>query len=329
MGTWISSAAWVVVTVVAMATTAAGQAVSETPVTFESGGKTLAGVLYRPMAAGDEPAPVVVVAPPWLNVKEQVAARHARALAERGVAALAFDYRYWGQSAGEPREWESASAKVEDLRAAVAYLQTRRDVDPQRIGMLGICFGAGHVFRAAGGNDDVKSVATVAAWLHDKPTLSAIFGQEEIDRRYAAAADARRRFEATGEVVYVPAASNTDRTAGMFFPDPSFFYTNPQRGQIPQWTNRMAVMSWDEWLDLDGVAAASAVGQPLLMVHSDASALPDNVRKAFASAGGEKDLLWTQGEHTQFYDSAPHIDKAADALAAHFKRTMAAEQAAR
>lgn len=292
-------------------------------VEFVSDGETLVGLLYRPAGLPpDANPPAVVVAPPWLNVKEQVATRWAQAMADRGVAALAFDYRYWGESGGKPREYESASAKVADIQAAVAFLRGRPDLDGARIGGLGICFGAGHMLLAAGRDGDIRSVATVAAWLHDKPSLAAVFGQAEVDRRYEAAREARAAFKADGRVEYVPAASRTDKTAGMYFPGEGFFYADPARGEIPQWTNRMAVMSWDEWLDLDGVAAAAEVGQPLLIVHSDGSALPDNARKALAAAKGPKDLFWTEGEHTQFYDSPAPVAKAAEAVAAHFRRTL-------
>lgn len=323
----LMSAAVVLSVLLAAAEPGEAGEVREERVAFESGGQTLVGVLFLPADATDR-LPAVVVAPPWLNVKEQVAARHARELAERGLAALAFDYRCWGESGGEPRELESASAKIEDLRVAVRYMQTRSEAAPGGVGVLGVCFGAGHALTAAAGNPDVKSVATVAAWLHDRPSLVATFGQEEIDRRYRVAAEAKAAFDATGETRYVPAASNTDRTAGMFSPDPAFFYTNPTRGAVPTWTNRMAVMSWTEWLDLDGLAAAAELTQPLLIVHSDGSALPDNARKAFAAAKGPKDLYWTEGDHLDFYDRDAYVAKAADAVAAHFRRTLIAGPAA-
>ncbi len=292
-------------------------------VEFTSHGENIVGLLYRPtgLPVGAKP-PVIVIAPPWLNVKEQVATRWAAALADRGIAALAFDYRNWGESGGTPRDFDSSEGKVGDLRAALAYLRSRSDTDPKRMGLLGICTGSMHVFYAAEKSEDVRSIALVASWLHDAPSLRSIYGQEEVVRRYAAAREASEKFKATGEVLYVPGSSNTDKTAGMYFPDPAFFYTNPKRGQIKQWPNRMAVMSWTSWMDMDGVAAASNVTQPLLIIHSDNSAIPDNVRKAFAAAKGPKELLWTEGEHTQFYDDPVYVAKAADSVAGHFHRTL-------
>ncbi|MDX2146532.1 MAG: nuclear transport factor 2 family protein [Planctomycetota bacterium] len=290
---------------------------------FVSEGEKLIGLLYRPGGSpADAKPPVVVIAPPWLNVKEQVATRWAEAMAARGVAALAFDYRYWGESGGSPREYESASAKIVDLHAAVRYLQSRPDVDPARVGAFGICFGAGHVLAAAASHDGIRSIATAASWVHDRPSITALFSEAGVRERMQVGAGAREAFERTGEVRYVSAASTSDRSAAMFSEDPNGFYVTSRRGVVPQWTNRMASMSWPEFFDFDGIALAERVRQPALIVHSDGSALPENVRRVFAHLQGPKDLFWTEGEHTEFYDSPSHVSKVADAVAAHFHRTL-------
>ena len=74
---------------------------TKTRLTFESGGETLVGDLYLPR---DEPAGVVVAVGPLTSVKEQASGAYARAMAERGYAGLAFDYRYFGESGGTPRQ---------------------------------------------------------------------------------------------------------------------------------------------------------------------------------------------------------------------------------
>ncbi len=297
----------------------ASSVIERNQVKFESHGTQIVGHFYVPGGSGLLKLPAVVVAPPWLNVKEQVATNYARALAERGLAALAFDFRHWGESGGETRELESPNEKVEDVRAAVAFLQRRPEVSADRIGVLGICFGAGYVVKAATEDAQIHSVATVAAWLHDSPSLDATFGKEEIVRRRKAARDAEERFHKDKTVVHVPAASATDKESAMFGLD---YYLNPARGPVKQWTNRMAVMSWPLWLDFAAGAYASRLKTPLLMVHSDGSALPNNVRRFYADAAGPKDLLWTEGNHTDFYDKPANVEKAADAVAAHFHRTL-------
>ena len=110
---------------------------------FTSGGSEIVADLYLPVAyTAGAGVPAVVVEGPWTQVKEQVGGRYAAELAARGVAALALDHRGFGESGGEPRQVESPTSKVEDLRAAVTFLRSVPVIDPDRIGALGVCFGA-------------------------------------------------------------------------------------------------------------------------------------------------------------------------------------------
>jgi len=83
---------------------------------FESRGAPIVGDLFVPAGAGRMPA--VVVDGLLTSVKEQAQGNHARALAERGFVALAFDHRFFGESGGQPRQYESPPAKLEDRALA-------------------------------------------------------------------------------------------------------------------------------------------------------------------------------------------------------------------
>jgi len=289
-------------------------------VTFKSDGVDLVGSLYMPPGRNpDKKHPAIVVVGPWTQVKEQTATTYAKALASSGFVTLAFDFRFFGESGGEPREYESPPHKIKDIRAAVAYLRTVSSVDSNRIGALGVCFGAGYVVAAAGKEPGIRSIATVAAWLHDEASLKALFGTDEVNRRRTAGEAALKRYESTGEVEYVPAHSTSDKAAAMFNVS---FYSDPKRGQIPQWKNRFAVLSWPGWLDFGGLPLASKVKVPLMVMHSDGSALPGNVRRFFDAAAGPKELCWTRGDHTDFYDRDPYVANAVSALVNHFSATL-------
>lgn len=291
-------------------------------VVFQSEGERMVGNLYLPASyqPGDQ-LPVIVVTGAWTTVKEQMPAVYAQRLADRGFATFTFDFRYWGESGGAPRQYESPAAKVQDIKNAVAFLKTLSVIDGDRIGGLGICASAGYMAQAVAEDASFKSLATVAAWLHDLDSLNALFGAETVQHRMEIGRAAREQFDRTGQVAYVPAYSQADRNAAMF--GDLSYYGSTDRGVISEWTNRFAVMSWHEWQGFDALAIASQITTPTLIVHSDGSALPDNAREFYASLSGKKQLVWTEGQHLDFYDRDPQVSTAVAALVAHFQTTLA------
>jgi alpha-beta hydrolase superfamily lysophospholipase len=155
---------------------------------FQSEGEAAVGDLFLPERS--KPIGVVVAVGPLTSVKEQAAGTYARAMSERGYAALAFDYRYFGESGGEPRQFESPDANIEDIgNAASALLADERLTDLPVFG-LGICFGAGPMVRAVVAEDSrFRAFAVVAGVYTDKAGTMAGMGdayQAAIDRGRAA-----------------------------------------------------------------------------------------------------------------------------------------------
>ncbi|GGQ19583.1 alpha/beta hydrolase [Streptosporangium pseudovulgare] len=291
---------------------------------FAGDAAKLAGHLFLPDNAGPDDtaqAPGVVVAGTWTSVKEQMADRYAEELARRGFAALSFDFTGYGESGGEPRDVESPEAKVHDLRAAADFLTGHPAVSQAQIGALGVCAGAMYVSALAAQDPRVGSLALVAPWLHDRRIREDNYGGPEgVEAKKAAAAEARRRYEETGEVAYVPVVSGSDPDAAM--PFDIDFYLNPRRGGIPRWPNRFAVMAWTGWLDFDAIAIAPKVTAPVLLVHSEDAAIPDGARRFHDGLTGPRHFLWTDGTQFDFYDQPSQVGFAADAAAEHFARTL-------
>jgi uncharacterized protein len=125
---------------------------------------TIAAVINFPEGfAEGKKYPTVIVAHPGGGVKEQTAGLYARKLAENGFVTIAFDASYQGESTGEPRQLEDPYIRTEDVSAVVDYLTTRPYVDPDRIGGMGICAGAGYTANAAINDRRIKAVGTVSA----------------------------------------------------------------------------------------------------------------------------------------------------------------------
>ena len=144
--------------------------VNHRKVTFETQyGLTLAADLYTPKNAQGKLA-AIAVSGPFGAVKEQSSGLYAMRMAERGFVALAFDPSYTGESSGEPRRTASPDINTEDFMAAVDFLSTLEDVDPERIGIIGICGWGGIALNAAAADTRIK--ATVASTMYDMSRIS-------------------------------------------------------------------------------------------------------------------------------------------------------------
>lgn len=287
-------------------------------VSFESGGRTLAGHLFTP----DGPAPGVIVAGSWTTVKEQMADLYARKLNEAGFATLTFDFAGFGGSEGEPRQFESPERKIDDISAAARWLSGREEVLGGAVGGLAICASAGYMAHAIARGAPIRAFATVAAWLHDPGTVGEMYGGDDgVAERIRDGEAARRAFEADGEVRYVPAFSEDDPKAAMGEMVKSY-YGDPAKGAVPEWTNRFAVMSWAGWLNFNGIEAAPGISVSTLMVHSEEAAFPNNVRRFASELRGPQRVLWRKGTQLDFYHAPAQADPAVEAVADHFRRTL-------
>lgn len=278
-------------------------------VTFQSEGEKIMGTLFLPNDFDQSKKyPTVIVDGPWTQVKEQVGYAYGEELAKKGIVALAFDHRFYGESGGSPRQFESTEKKAEDISNAIGYLSTLPFVEQEKVIGLGVCAGAGNVILAATQDDRMKGIVTGAAWLQHPTTTPLFYGGEEgINDRIQKAESAFAKYDDNQTTTMTEAYNPENAEAAMFFPVD--YYGNPERGNISAWKNEFAVQGWKEWLTLNSVAYAPKVNVPVLMVHSDQAFLPDNVKQFHADLKGEKELVWTEGEHTEFYDKSEQINE--------------------
>lgn len=146
-------------------------------------GITLAADLYKPKQAEGK-LPAIAVSGPFGAVKEQSSGLYAQTMAERGFLTIAFDPSYTGESSGEPRYVASPDINTEDFSAAVDFLSIREDVDPERIGVIGICGWGGMALNAAAIDTRIKATVTVTMYDMSRVNANGYFDAMDADARY-------------------------------------------------------------------------------------------------------------------------------------------------
>ena len=285
---------------------------TKTRFTFDSKDETLVGNLFLP--DGSPPAGVVIAVGPLTSVKEQAAGTYAQAMAERGHAALAFDYRYFGESDGEPRQFENPEANIEDIRNAATALLADEQLTNLPVFGLGVCFGAGPMARAVAEDSRFRGFAGVAGVYTDNAKTKARMGaayQEVIDRGRAA----ERQWRMTAQAETIPAVAPDGGDVAMPLREAYEFYGTP-RGQVLNYVNGYAVQSLAYSLPFDARGAAEVIDVPVLIVHSDRALAPDLAHAFYSAVQSPKRELWldSQGQ-IDFYDDPNLINPAADAVA--------------
>lgn len=289
-------------------------------VQFESNGQTLIGDLYLPdnYQAGQH-LPGVVVSGSWTSVKEQMPGTYAQQLADKGYATLAFDFRGWGESVSSTPEkvryTEHPIKKTKDILAAIDFMSDLDAVDGDQLATLGICASAGYAIDAGNQHPKVKTVATVAPWLHDKEVVQQVYADA-----IPTLLDATRAAAASEDGIILEAASDTNPQSVMYQID---YYTNPERGAIPEYDNKFNALSWEPWLSYDAIKTASALNKPVFLVHSDAAAIPQGAKKFAQLANTDAELvLLDDVTQFDFYDDPAAITTSVNLVDEHFKANL-------
>lgn len=279
-------------------------------------GITLAADLYTPKNAQGKLAAIAVCGP-FGAVKEQASGLYAQTMAEHGFLTLAFDPSFTGESGGQPRYMASPDINTEDFQAAVDFLSVQQNVDPEKIGIIGICGWGGMALNAAALDTRIK--ATVTSTMYDMSRVNAngYFDEaDSADARYeakkslnAARTEAYKKgtYSRAGGCLPYPAPEE----APFFVKDYSAYYKT-ERGYHVRSLN-----SNDGW---NTIGTMSFINQPILqysqeirsavlMIHGEKAHSRYFSEDAFANMvkgnpyASNKELLLIPGAvHTDLYD---------------------------
>jgi fermentation-respiration switch protein FrsA (DUF1100 family) len=303
--------------------------VTPIPVRFDSAGIQIAGHLYLPDANNAAPRPAIVVGHPGSGVKEQAAGLYARRMAEQGLITLAFDAAHTGESGGVLRGLEDPAQRIEDIKSAVSFLSVHPDVDPEHIGLLGICASGGYAVNATATDSRIRALAMVSG-----VDIGTFFRQGHDGRQNPAelasmldhAAKARTaaaRGEGIARFPVFPVSEAEARAGGRYVYEGWDYYCTP-RGEHPRAAKTMPWISVDRIAGFDGFAFVDMVApRPLLMIMGSEADTRWIGEKAFAAAAEPKQLHWIEGaSHVDLYDRDAYVTPAVTRLAAFFRDAL-------
>lgn len=295
-------------------------------VTFPSQGLNCAGWLYTPDNLGQgESRPAIVMAHGFSAVKEMYLANFAEKFVEAGLVVLVFDYRYFGDSEGEPRGRLIPAEQHEDYKNAITWLSQRPEVDRDRIGIWGSSYSGGHVLHLAAFDRRIKAavaqVPLVNGWENAqrlmRPDIFAGFhGMLAQDReaRYAGETSAG-----------VPVVAPEGEPSALPTPESYEWFTTTAESIAPNWSNEVSLESMEAFLEYDPAGSIHLISPtPLLMVvgAEDTLTPTDMAIAAYERAREPKKLVVMEGgKHFDAY-TEPGLSQSAPPAVEWFERHL-------
>lgn len=262
-------------------------------------GIPLAADVYEPKNAKGK-LPALAVSGPFGAVKEQASGLYAQTMAERGFLTLAFDPSYTGESGGEPRNVASPDINTEDFMAAVDFLSVLENVDPDQIGIIGICGFGGLALNAAALDTRIKATVTSTMYDMTRVTANGYFDNENSEEaRYEKRkAMSLQRTEDYKNGVYASAGALPDIApdgAPQFLIDYIGYYRNRKRGFHPR--------SQGEGLGWNATGCESFLNMPILRYSSE-------IRSAVLIIHGEKahSCYFSKDAYANMIKNSPYKD---------------------
>lgn len=300
------------------------------PVTYKLNGIEISANVYTPAGYDpDKKYPAIVVAHPNGGVKEQVAGLYAQRLAASGYITIAADASYQGASGGAPRNVDKPANRIEDIRGMADYITQYAGVNPDRLGLLGICGGGGYSLKAAQTDKRFKAVATLSMFNSGLVRRNGFKDSQlaTIQQRLKEASEARALEASGGEVRYAANTVITDEMADKMPFDlyrEGHYYYNRTHAH-PNSTFRYTMSSLLDLMVFDASTNMDLINQPLLMMAGSKADTYYMTDSAFNLATGtkEKELFLIEGAtHIQTYHVPQYVDQAVNKLNGFFDKYL-------
>lgn len=277
-------------------------------------GITLAADMYEPKEYTGK-LPAIAVCGPFGAVKEQSSGLYAQEMAKRGYLTIAFDPSFTGESGGYPRAFNSPDINVEDYQAAIDFLSTQENVDPEKIGIIGICGWGGMAVQTAALDTRIKATAAITMYDMSRNTALGYFDSIDEEGRYQArVAYNNQRTEAYKNGSYTAGGGLPEQApedAPQYLKDYIDYYKT-ERGYHPRCAN-----SNDGWtatasgslMNMRLFEYAPEIRSAVLLVHGEnAHSLMYSQEAYKLLKGDNKELMIIpEASHTDLYDQMDKI----------------------
>ena len=223
-------------------------------VEFTSEGVTVRGWLYHPAASSVDPPPAVALAGGWCYVRELVMPYYAAAFADAGIAALVFDYQNLGVSDGDVRQHLDPWLQIRDYQSALSYLESRDDIDAERLGAWGISYSGGHVLILAAIDPRVRAIVSQIPVIDGYHNMRRVHGTMGYRKLWdVILQDRRDRYVDPATRLYIPhATAEPERDLSTWpFPETYATFKMLKEREAPLYENRSTVESVDLLLNYD------------------------------------------------------------------------------
>lgn len=278
-------------------------------------GIMLVGDLYIPKEKSAGKMPAIALSGPFGAVKEQASGLYAQTLAQRGFITLAFDPSYTGESGGEPRSVASPDINTEDFSAAVDFLSNHENVDPEKIGILGICGFGGLGLNAAAMDTRIKAVVTSTMYDMSRVNANGYFDSLDEKARYELKQNLnKQRSEDFKKGTYAKASGLPDKLSGdeaQFVKD-YYDYYKTKRGFHKRSINSNG--NWNmtsalSFINMPILARSGEIQNAVLMIHGEKAHSRYFSEDAFKQLKGKNKelLIIPDANHVDLYDNLEKI----------------------
>lgn len=283
-------------------------------------GIELAADMYIPKNATGKLA-AIAVSGPFGAVKEQVSGLYAQTLAERGFLTIAFDPSFYGESGGEARHVASTEISTEDFSAAVDFLSVQDNVDPERIGILGVCGWGGFSLNAAANDPRIKATVPITMYDMSRQLAYGYFDEMDTDARH----ELKKQLNAQrtedyrkGEYALAGGVPDVLPEDAPYFVKDYFAYYKTERGYHKRSLNSnegWAYTSQLSFMNMPLLTYINEIRTPVLMIHGEKAHSRYFSETAFENMTGvkpegqskivgNKELMIIPGaSHTDLYDN--------------------------